>query len=165
MSDVTEKPDARETVDRWESTEAFTAMCNAVDAIEQLKERRQWSIADVNGLQDVLLSQGFEVRQRDTGSKAWESLASSMRPYTELVFVTLLAVEAGELSEGRAVEMLKINHVELREIRHGLITSLVEFAGQCKSPLTSLLGTITGRQDSSETSMDRPSSNSRGTGA
>lgn len=33
MSDVTEKPDARETVDRWESTEAFTATCNAVDAI------------------------------------------------------------------------------------------------------------------------------------
>lgn len=77
-----------------------------------------------------------------TERRAWDSLAYSMRPYTELVFVTLLAVEAGELSEGRAVEMLKIDRLRLREIRHNLITSVVAFSVACKSPLISLLDAL-----------------------
>lgn len=55
--------------ERWESTEAFIATCNAFTALDEAKRqlghkhRLDASIEDINTLQDALILQGYSIQK------------------------------------------------------------------------------------------------------
>lgn len=74
------------------------------------------------------------------------NLSTLIRVYGELTLGVLLAVEAGEVSEGRAVELLMINREELREIRHRVLKAIAQFAAsKAMPPFHLLVETTKGR--------------------
>lgn len=66
-----------------------------------------------------------------------------------LVYPILLAVEAGEIGESKAAELLGKDIVSVREIRHQTIRAVMQLVESLPSPLILLLGGTKARQLSS----------------
>lgn len=57
-----------EAKDRWESTDAFIATCNAIHAINEAKKEIGESetlitIQDINTIQELLVQQGYSIQK------------------------------------------------------------------------------------------------------
>lgn len=96
-----------------------------------------------------------EIERLKKGQDPWDSLASVTRHIPELTMAVILAWEAGELSEGRAVELTGIDRLKLRAMRMQIVEAVSALAKSCKLPLTSAMEATLERQRLSKTEPGR----------